>query len=160
MAGWDITFSPPKSSSALWAIAPDGIAEEVREADRVARRIGLAQFERYACVARLGRNGTDRQPGLGFLAAAYEHRCSRDGDPQLHTHEVIANAVETADGRRAALDGTMLYRWQQAADAVYQAALRAELTAHLGLTWTLRAELWEIDGIPPRCAGCGPNAAR
>ncbi len=149
VAGWDITFSPPKSISALWAIVPDHIAEQIREADRVARRIGLAVFERYACIARLGRNGIDRQPGLGFLAAAYEHRLSRDGDPQLHTHEVIANAVEAADGRRAALDGTMLYRWQQAADAVYQAALRAELTARLGLTWTLRGGVWEIDGIPP-----------
>ena len=114
----------------------------------MARRIGLATFERYACIARLGRNGVDRQPGLGFLAAAYEHRLSRDGDPQLHTHEVVANAVEAADGRRAALDGTMLYRWQQAADGVYQAALRAELTARLGLTWAQRRDVWEIDGIP------------
>ncbi len=43
----------------------------------------------------------------------------------------------------------MLYRWQKASDAVYQAALRAELTARLGLTWTQRAGVWEIDGIPP-----------
>jgi conjugative relaxase-like TrwC/TraI family protein len=148
VAGWDITFSPPKSISTLWAITPEHIAEEVREADRVARTIGLAQFERYACVARLGRNGVDRQPGLGFLAAAYEHRLSRDGDPQLHTHQVVANAVEAADGRRAAFDGTMLYRWQHAADGVYQAALRAELTARLGLTWAQRREVWEIDGVP------------
>ncbi len=149
VAGWDITFSPPKSISALWAIAPDEIAEQIREADRVARQLGLAQFERYACIARLGHNGVDRQPALGFLAAAYEHRLSRDGDPQLHTHEVVANAVEAADGRRSALDGTMLYRWQKASDAVYQAALRAELTARLGVTWVERAGVWEIDGIPP-----------
>jgi len=149
VAGWDITFSPPKSISALWAIAPDEIAEQIREADRVARQLGLAVFERYACIARLGHNGVDRQPALGFLAAAYEHRLSRDGDPQLHTHEVVANAVEAADGRRSALDGTMLYRWQKASDAVYQAALRAELTARLGVTWVERAGVWEIDGIPP-----------
>ncbi|MGH8930242.1 MAG: MobF family relaxase [Egibacteraceae bacterium] len=149
VAGWDITFSPPKSISALWAIALDEVAEQIREADRVARQLGLAQFERYACIARLGHNGVDRQPALGFLAAAYEHRLSRDGDPQLHTHEVVANAVEAHDGRTAALDGTMLYRWQKASDAVYQAALRAELTARLGVTWVERAGVWEIDGIPP-----------
>lgn len=43
----------------------------------------------------------------------------------------------------------MLYRCQAAADAVCQAALRAELTARLGFTWALRAGVWEIDGIPP-----------
>ena len=149
VAGWDVTFAPPKSISALWTIAPDHVAEQIREADRVARRLGLAVFERYACVARLGRNGVDRQPGLGFLVATFEHRLSRDGDPQLHDHQVVANAVEAADGRTAALDGTILYRWQKAADAVYQAALRAERTARLGVTWTQRNGVWEIDGIPP-----------
>lgn len=93
VAGWDITFSPPKSISALWAIAPEHIAEEIREAERVARRIGLAQFERYACTARLGRNGIDRQPGLGFLVATFEHRLSRDGDPQLHDHPAPRGAL-------------------------------------------------------------------
>ena len=149
VSGWDLTFSPPKSISALWAIAPDEIAEEIREADRVARQLGMAVFERYACIARLGHNGVDRHPGLGFLVAVFEHRLSRDGDPQLHDHQVVANAVEAADGRTAALDGTMLYRWQKAADAVYQAALRAEVTACLGLTWVQRNGVWEIDGIPP-----------
>ncbi len=149
VAGWDLTFSVPKSISALWAIAPDHVAEQIREADRIARRLGLAVFECYACVARLAHNGVDRQPGLGFLVAVFEHQLSRDGDPQLHDHQVVANAVEAADGRTAALDGTMLYRWQKAADAVYQAALRAELTARLGLTWVQRNGVWEIDGIPP-----------
>jgi len=111
-------------------------------------------LERHACIARLGRNGVDRQPGLGFLAAAYEHRLSRDGDSQLHTHDVIANAVEATDGRRAALDGTMLYRWQQAADAVYQAALRAELTTRLGLTWVERRGCGRSTASLRRCAGC------
>ena len=106
-------------------------------------------FERYACIARLGHNGVDRQPALGFLVAVFEHRLSRDADPQLHDHPVVANAVEAADGRRSALDGTMLYGWQRAADAVYQAALRAELSARLGLTWVQRNGVWEIDGIPP-----------
>ena len=149
VAGWDLTFSLPKSISALWAIAPEDVAEQIREADRVARQLGMAVFERYACIARLGHNGVDRQPGLGFLVAVFEHRLSRDGDPQLHDHNVVANAVEAADGRTAALDGTMLYRWRKAADAVYQAALRAELTARLGLTWVQRNGVWEIDGIPP-----------
>jgi conjugative relaxase-like TrwC/TraI family protein len=93
----------------------------------------------------LGTTGVDRQPGLAFLVATFEHRLSRDGDPQLHDHEVVANVVEAADGRRAALDGSLLYRWQKAADAVYLAALRAELTRRLGVRWTVRQGVWEIE---------------
>src|SRR3712207_8133259 len=44
-------------------------------------------LEQWACVARLGHNGEDRQPGLGFIAALFEHRMSREGDPQLHTQD-------------------------------------------------------------------------
>jgi conjugative relaxase-like TrwC/TraI family protein len=149
VAGWDLTFSPPKSISALWAIAPDDVAAEVRAADEVAGRVGLAFVERHACVARLGRDGVDRQPGTGFAAASFVHRTSREGDPQLHAHRVIANVVQAADGRRAALDGALLWPWRFAADQVYLAALRAELTARLGVRWTERNGVWEIDGIPP-----------
>jgi len=149
VAGWDLTFSPPKSISALWAIAPDDIAAQIRAADEAAGRVGLAFMERHACVARLGRDGVDRQPATGFAAASFVHRLSREGDPQLHTHRVIANVVEAGDGRRAALDGALLWPWRFAADQVYLAALRAELTARLGVRWVERNGVWEIDGIPP-----------
>jgi AAA domain/TrwC relaxase len=100
-------------------------------------------------VARLGRDGVDRQPATGFAAASFIHRTSREGDPQLHTHRVLANIVEAGDGRRAALDGALLWPWRFAADQVYLAALRAELTARLGVRWVERNGVWEIDGVPP-----------
>ncbi|MPZ29358.1 MAG: relaxase domain-containing protein, partial [Micromonosporaceae bacterium] len=72
----------------------------------------------------------------------------READPQLHTHAVISNLAETADGHRAALDGSLLYRHAEATDAVFKAALRAELTRLLGVGWVLRGEQWEIEGMP------------
>jgi conjugative relaxase-like TrwC/TraI family protein len=151
VAGFDVTFSPPKSISALWALAPDDARAQVRESQAAAVDAAMNYLTRTACVARLGRRGADRQDGsgLGFLRCDFTHRCSREGDPQVHTHAILANILQAPDGRRAALDGGLAYQHAKAADGIYQAALRAELTNRLGVEWTQRDEQWEIDGIPP-----------
>jgi hypothetical protein len=76
--------------------------------------------------ARLGRDGVDRQDSaqLGFLRADFTHRCSREGDPQVHTHAILVNILEARDGRRTALDGGLWFQHAKAADGTYQAALR------------------------------------
>ncbi len=148
--GWDLTFSPPKSVSTLWALAPEPIRTEIRAAHTEAVHAALGYLERHACVARLGHAGADRQPGIGFAVAAFDHRTSREADPQLHTHAVIANVVQARDGRRAAPDGALFYRHRFAADGVYLSGLRAELTRRLGplgLRWTDRKDVWEIAGV-------------
>jgi len=151
VAAWDVTFSPPKSISALWALAPDQTRYEVREAHTAAVDAAVGYLTVHACVARLGRDGVDRQDGsqLGFLRAEFTHRCSREGDPQLHTHTILSNLLQAPDGRRAALDGGLIFQHAKAADGIYQAALRAELTRRLGVTWERRDEQWEIRGVPP-----------
>jgi conjugative relaxase-like TrwC/TraI family protein len=151
VAAWDVTFSPPKSISALWALAPDDARGQVRDAQTAAVDAAIGSLTAHACVARLGRDGVDRQDGsqLGFLRAEFTHRCSREGDPQLHSHSILVNILEAPDGRRAALDGGMLFQHAKAADGIYQAALRAELTQRLGVGWERRDEQWEVAGIPP-----------
>ena len=151
VAAWDVTFSPPKSISALWALAPDDTRRDVREAQAAAVDAAVDYLTDHACVARLGRNGADRRDGahLGFLRGDFTHRCSREGDPQLHVHSILVNVLEASDGRRAALDGGLLFQHARAADGIYQAALRAELTRRLGVGWERRDEQWEIAGIPP-----------
>ncbi len=151
VAAWDVTFSPPKSISALWALAPDDARRDVRDAQAAAVDAAIGYFTARACVARLGRDGIDRRDGsqLGFLRAEFTHRCSREGDPQLDSHTILVNILEAPDGRRAALDGGLLFQHAKAADGIYQAALRAELTRRLGVAWERRDEQWEITGIPP-----------
>jgi conjugative relaxase-like TrwC/TraI family protein len=151
VAAWDVTFSPPKSISALWALAHDDAREHVQEGQASAVDAAVGYLTAHACVARLGRDGVDRQDGaqLGFLRAEFTHRCSREGDPQVHTHSILVNVLEAPDGRRAALDGGLLFQHAKAADGIYQAALRAELTRRLGVGWERRDEQWEIAGIPP-----------
>ena len=64
-------------------------------------KAALGYLQREACWTRRGAGGHEFVPGNGFLAAAYRHRSSRAGDPQLHTHVPIANATRGPDGRWA-----------------------------------------------------------
>ncbi|MGZ4288538.1 MAG: MobF family relaxase, partial [Solirubrobacteraceae bacterium] len=90
-----------------------------------------------------------RQPGQGFIAAAYRHRMSRALDPQLHTHVVAANLTKGPDDRFTALFGAPLYQAAKTAGYLYQAHLRAEVRDRLGLRWgPVRKGAAELAGVP------------
>jgi AAA domain/TrwC relaxase len=84
------------------------------------------------------------------LAVGFDHRTSREGDPLLHTHLVIANRVQGPDGRWTALDGRDLYRHRLAADAIYRATYQRELVRTLGVEWTATDTYGnrELQGMP------------
>jgi hypothetical protein len=69
------------------------------------------------------------------VAVAFEHRMSRSGDPNSHTHVLVQNAAQGPDGRWTALDSDRLYAQLMAADHLYLAAERAALTQRLGVRW-------------------------
>jgi hypothetical protein len=108
----------------------------------------VSYLEREACRTRRGRGGMERVSGEGFVAAAYRRRLSRAGDPQLHTHVVVANLTR-ADGRFTALDAHTLYEHKSASGAVYRAALRTEVRERLPwASWQrVGRALFEIDGV-------------
>jgi conjugative relaxase-like TrwC/TraI family protein len=108
LAAFDLTFSAPKSVSVLSAIADEHTSAALVEAHELAVRAALGYVEREACFTRRGRNGVRRLRGDGFVAAAYRHRLSRAGDPQLHTHVVVANMTRAED-RWTTLDAHGLY---------------------------------------------------
>src|SRR5712691_10321658 len=95
----------------------------------------LGYLERHLAVARRGHNGVDRRPTSGLVAARFRHRTSRAGDPQLHTHVLVANVVRADDGSWSAPDVLSGYRAARTAGFLYQAELRARLTEGLGLSW-------------------------
>jgi conjugative relaxase-like TrwC/TraI family protein len=105
--------------------------ENIRAAHQAAVHEALGYLEREACRARRGHGGATVVEGRGFVAAAFEHRYSRAGDPLLHTHIVVANVAQGPDGRWTALDSRSLYRHSKTAGYFYQAALRAEPTERL-----------------------------
>src|ERR1700734_1149538 len=121
-AGWDATFSAPKSVSLTALVGGD---ERVREGHRESVRVALDQVEHHT-QARIGGNHAAETTGK-FIAAKFEHDTARPVDgyvaPQLHTHVVIFNMTERADGETRALQERGLFQSQQFATAVYQSEL-------------------------------------
>jgi Ti-type conjugative transfer relaxase TraA len=151
VAGFDLTFRAPKSVSVLFGIAEPDIANRVVLAHEQAVGQALRYLEREACWTRRGAGGVIRLSGRGFVAAAFRHRSSRAGDPLLHTHVVVANATQAADGRWTALDGRELYRHAKTAGFLYQAVLRTELSRELGLRWqAVEHGSADLEGVPRR----------
>jgi conjugative relaxase-like TrwC/TraI family protein len=125
-AGWDATFSAPKSVSLTALVGGDN---RVRAAHREAVTIALTELERYT-QARIGGNNPAENTGK-FIAAKFEHDTARPVDgyaaPQLHTHAVIFNMTERADGSTRALQERGFFDTQQFATAVYQSELTFRL---------------------------------
>jgi conjugative relaxase-like TrwC/TraI family protein len=125
-AGWDATFSAPKSVSLTALVGGD---ERVREAHRESVRIAVDELERYV-QARIGGNHPAETTGK-WAAAKFEHDSARPVDgysaPQLHTHVVFFNVTETADGRIRAVQPHEIYKSQQYATSIYQSELASRL---------------------------------
>ena len=134
---FDMTFSAPKSVSLLWAFATDPVAEVVAAAHREAVAEALAFLEERAAVARVQAGGVRRRVATeGWAVAAFTHRTSREGDPQLHSHCLVPNLVRRkTDGRYVALDAGPLFDWCRAAGSVYQDHLQRSLSLRLGVVW-------------------------
>jgi TrwC relaxase len=95
VAGYDLTFSPVKSVSTLWAVADPRTAAAIERAHRAAVADALRFIEEQALFTRTGPQGIRQVNVHGLAAAAFTHRDSRAGDPDLHTHVAVANKVET-----------------------------------------------------------------
>src|SRR6202789_613501 len=125
-AGWDATFSAPKSVSLTALVGGD---DRVREAHRESVRVALHELERYT-QARIGNVHAPETTGE-FIAAKFEHDTARPVDgyaaPQLHTHAVIFNVTERENGQTRALQERGLFESQQFATAVYQSELTYRL---------------------------------
>jgi hypothetical protein len=126
------------------------VPAQVRSAHGAAVEAALAYLEREAGFGRRRVDGDVRSVRAGgFVAAAFQHRTSRAGDPLLHTHALVANLLCAEDGRWGAIDGRLLYAHAKAAGALYQAELRTQLTRRLGVAWTpVHYGLADVEGIP------------
>ena len=164
VAGYDLTFSPVKSVSTLWAIADPATAARIERAHQAAVRDALTFLEEHALYTRTGTNGVRQVNVQGLVATAFTHRDSRAGDPDLHTHVAVANKVQTIDpegaGRWLSIDGRVLFKANVAASETYNTALEKHLTADLGLRFEERPNsvgagagkrpVREVVGVDPR----------
>jgi conjugative relaxase-like TrwC/TraI family protein len=152
---FDHCFSSPKSVSLLAAAAggPE-VGRELAAGRAEALQAAVQLLERHGIGVRREHNGTDRyQVRGGVVAVAFEHRLSRSGDPDFHTHLLVQNVARGPDGRWTALDSDRLYAQLMAADHVFLAAERAALTGRLGVRWgpvDERSGAAEIVGLDDR----------
>ncbi|AXH95988.1 MobF family relaxase [Ornithinimicrobium avium] len=148
VAGFDLTFSPVKSVSTLWAVADRPLGKQIEAAHQAAVRDALAYIEKHALFTRTGKDGVQQVDVRGMVATAFTHRDSRAGDPDLHTHVAVANKVQTVtDGRWLSIDGRVLFKAVVSASEVYNTALEKHLRP-LGLAFA------------PRTQATGPEARK
>ena len=157
VAGYDLTFSPVKSVSTLWAVAEPAVAAVIERAHQAAVKDALAFIENDALFTRTGPQGIRQVNVRGLVATAFTHRDSRAGDPDLHTHVAVANKVQTLDGRWLSIDGRVLFKANVAASETYNTALEQHLRDSLGVQFAERPgtdpakrPIREIVGVDPR----------
>lgn len=138
--GYDLTFCAPKSASVLWGLVEDeSVRASVDAAHENAVARGLEYLQSHAGYTRKSDPANPAamvlEKVVGLSGVRYEHRTSRAGDPHMHTHVLVSNKQLCRDGKFRTVDGVSLYHELRAAGMVYQAQLRAELTASLGVAW-------------------------
>jgi len=158
VAGYDLTFSPVKSVSTLWAVAEPAVAAAIERAHQASVHDALRFIEQQALFTRTGPQGIRQVNVRGLVGAAFTHRDSRAGDPDLHTHVAVANKVQTTlDGRWLSIDGRVLFKAKVAASETYNTALEQHLRDALGVRFAARPgsdpskrPIREIVGVDPR----------
>ena len=148
VAGFDATFSAPKSISVLWALTQD---ERFLEAHDVAVSAALTHLERFGSTTRVraGKGVRLHPDSCGLVMAKFRQTTSRADDPDLHTHCVISNKVRTADGRWLALDRKYMKEFQRMLGGLYQSVIRNALSYRFGFEWEpIVNGQAEIAGIP------------
>lgn len=159
--GYDMTFSAPKSVSVLWALCDKDLRGRIETAQANAVKAAVRVLEKNAAFSRRGRNGLQSE-AVDLSVAAFQHGEARptehsDGrtfaDPQLHTHAVILNLAQRADGTVGTLDGRRLFAWKMATGAAYHLALASNLQElGLGICDIGRNGMFEIAGVDAELA--------
>jgi conjugative relaxase-like TrwC/TraI family protein len=153
VVGYDLTFTVPKSASVLWALGDDATRTAVDAAHRAAVDQALTFVERTVARTRVGHAGCRQVRTRGVIAAAFDHWDSRTGDPNLHTHVVVANKVQGPDGVWRSLDGTTVHAATVTVSALYDSLLADELARCLPVRWSHRSRgerrnpAFELEGI-------------
>lgn len=159
VAGFDFTFSIPKSASAVWAVADAGTQALIGEAHHAAVAEVVAFMEREVAATRTGATAADGAVAqvdvTGLIATGFDHFDSRAGDPHLHTHVVISNKVQTVlDGKWRSLDGRPMHAVVVALSELHEAVFADHMTRTFGVEWEARDmgrdrnPAWAITGVP------------
>ncbi len=149
-AGWDVTFSAPKSLSILWMAGDESQRAMLHELHRAAvdDALGFLVQERLVEV-RLGQGGYIREAAADIIVGRFDHFTSREGDPNIHTHSVLINVAGCQSRNKyRTLEPEKLFASQLVVGVAFRASLGRRL---IEKGFTLRAagrNQFEIASIP------------
>jgi len=138
LPGYDLTFCAPKSVSVLWGLTDSpSVRAAVDAAHAAAVRAAMEYVTEHAAYTRrrVDEDTVLVERTSALSGVKYEHRTARSGDPHVHSHVLLSNRQLCADGKVLSLDGVNVYHEARAGGMIYQATLRAELSAALGVEW-------------------------
>ncbi len=144
--GWDLTFSPPKSVSVCWALAPEPVRKKIERVHEEAVRMTLAMVEEHAGITRSGSGGW-KQENAALSFALFQHGTSRAQDPQLHTHAVCFNLGLRSNDGWGALKSDQLFDLKMAFGALYRCQLAHLLQSELSYPVERNGAFFEIKGV-------------
>ena len=146
--GRDLTFSVPKSVSLAALVGGDRRIVEVHDRAVAA---ALDWVERNAAETRMKDPDTGRMVRAGnqkTVVATFRHDTSRNLDPQLHTHAVLANMVHGEDGKWRSMANEKLYGSKMLLGALYRSELAAGLSRlGYGIEKTHADGRFEVAGV-------------
>lgn len=152
--GYDLTFSAPKSVSMMAMLGGD---KRLIEAHNQAVDFAVRQVEALAST-RVMTDGQSETVLTGNLVMAlFNHDTSRDQEPQLHTHAVVANVTQhngewkTLSSDKVGKTGFIenVYANQIAFGRLYREKLKEQVEA-LGYETEVVGKhgMWEMPGVP------------
>ncbi|MGC9101138.1 MAG: MobF family relaxase [Caldisericum sp.] len=143
--GIDVTVSAPKSVSIAYALAPDEVRKQIKEAYDKAVNSLIREIERYVYTRDRTQNAQSLYVKAEALISRFDHFTSRELDPQLHSHLLISNQVFRGD-KFTAIEAREIYRVQHYLDAYFKAELARELSSR-GFALEVTKDGFEIRGI-------------
>ncbi|KXI26784.1 MobF family relaxase [Paraglaciecola hydrolytica] len=146
-AGWDLTFSAPKSVSLQWASSNEMERKQIENAQTEAVKSTIDYIERYIAGVKRGKNGEKKESSKAILAVIVNHFVSRELEPQIHSHTVIPNVTLAEDGKLMAIDSRKFYTNQKVIGAIYRSQLAKNLL-DLGIELEKDGESFRLQNIP------------
>ena len=144
-AGWDLTFSAPKSVSVAWAVADDELRQKIQQCHDQAVNRALEFLQDNVLVSRTGKGGKELV-SADMVAVTFQHGTSRANDPQLHTHSLVMN-VAVSNGKTRTILSKPLYQMKMTAGALYRSELSYLLQLETGLRIQPDGFAFKVKGI-------------
>lgn len=145
--GWDLTFSPPKSVSVFWAMAPPEVQRRIEAAHFAAVEESLEYLQDQAAITRRGQGGKQKEHA-SLVIAVFEHAASRALDPDLHSHAVVLNISLRKDGTWGSLHSNELFEHRFKSELIYHVGLALRLRMDIGLEVQMQEPAFRLTAVP------------